>query len=179
MKARKQDLMSLSISDGEYILVRKSMVERFLFFYIYATLIRPHKTMENLQNFTQNLRKIRVEKELSQENVAIELGMNREAYLKLETGKTNLNVDQLDGLSKVFKMDFVELLIYNNKKYSIVKTKDKVLLVKNDPIEAPQMVDEPQPTVLQQVMTHNQQLLAHNQQLIAEGQRLRQALGGV
>ncbi len=135
--------------------------------------------MENLQNFANNLRKIRVEKGLSQENVAFELSMSREAYRKLETGKTNLNLTHLEGLSKVFSMDFVELLTYKNEKYQIVKTNDKVSVVKNGTVEAPEIPNESQSTVLQQVMALNQQLLAHNQQLIAEGQRLRQALGGV
>ena len=128
--------------------------------------------MENLQNFAKNLRKIRIEKELSQENVAFELSMSRGAYRKLETGKTNLNLIHLEGLSKVFNMDFVELITYKNEKYQIVKTKDKVLLVKNGPTEAPEILDETQPTLLQQVM-------ALNQRLIAENQQLRQALGGV
>ena len=135
--------------------------------------------MKNLQNFAKNLRKIRVKKELSLENVAFELGMSREAYRKLETGKTTLNLVHLEGLSKAFNMDFVELLTYDSEKYKITKPKYNLSVVNNGTIEHHEIVDEPQPTVLQQVMTHNQQLLAHNQQLIAENQQLRQALSGV
>lgn len=132
-------------------------------------------SMTNLQNFGHTIRKIRKEKKLTQENIAFELGISQEAYGKLENGKTKLNIDHLEGLSKVFEMDLMEMLLYDSEKYHIKEVKDKATGVNNGTIEHTGLDVKQQELYLKQI----EQLLAHNQQLIAENQQLRQALGGV
>jgi len=100
--------------------------------------------MRNLQNFAKNLRKIRLEKELSQENIALELGMSREAYRKLENGKTNLNITHLEGLSNVFKMDLADMMNHDNEKYNIINPQKNLSVVNNGTIENPNITDKQQ-----------------------------------
>lgn len=50
------------------------------------------------------IRRIRAEKNLTQEYVALELAISQRAYSKIETGKTKLRIDHLIGLAKIFEI---------------------------------------------------------------------------
>lgn len=54
------------------------------------------------------IRKLREAKDLSQENIAFELGLSRSAYNKIETGTTSPNTNRLQEIAKVLKVDITE-----------------------------------------------------------------------
>lgn len=47
---------------------------------------------------------------MSQEYIALRLGISQCAYSKLERGDTRMTLDKLDQLLKVFEMDLSDLL---------------------------------------------------------------------
>jgi len=63
-----------------------------------------------MKDYIQNIKKIREEKGISQEYMAMELGISQSTYTKVERGEVNLYVDRLlkiadildVGLSKIF-----------------------------------------------------------------------------
>jgi transcriptional regulator with XRE-family HTH domain len=54
------------------------------------------------------IRKHREAKDLSQENIAFELGLSRSAYNKIETGTTSPNTNRLQEIAKVLEVDITE-----------------------------------------------------------------------
>ncbi len=56
-------------------------------------------------NINNKLFRIRRHLELSQENIAFELGISPEAYGKIERGKTKLSVDRLSAICKIFGLE--------------------------------------------------------------------------
>lgn len=54
------------------------------------------------------IRKLREAKDLSQENIAFELGLSRSAYNKIETGSTSPNTNRLQEIAKVLEVDITE-----------------------------------------------------------------------
>ena len=81
--------------------------------------------MENLQNLNQNIKKIRKDKNLSQEDIACGLDISQEAYRKIEGGQTKLTLDRLAQIGDIFGMDLVEMITYGNEKYRIGEVKDQ------------------------------------------------------
>jgi transcriptional regulator with XRE-family HTH domain len=69
------------------------------------------------------IRKIRESKDLSQENVADELGISKGAYSKIETGKTDPSISRLYQLAEVFEVSVTEFFEKDIKK---VKTEDHI-----------------------------------------------------
>lgn len=57
-----------------------------------------------------NIRRIRREKGLSQEDLAYEAGINRPYMSKLETGKTYAGLEIVEKLAKTLKVEPAELL---------------------------------------------------------------------
>jgi|LGVE01.1.fsa_nt_gb transcriptional regulator with XRE-family HTH domain len=66
----------------------------------------------------QKIRLIRLSNNLSQENIAYELGISQPAYQKIESGKTNISIDKLQKLSEILNYDF--FIYLNNKLNDIV-----------------------------------------------------------
>jgi transcriptional regulator with XRE-family HTH domain len=63
------------------------------------------------------LRRIRVEKGLSQQNLADDLGLSLTGYAKIERGETELTISRLEQLSKYYQMnilDFFKLIHPSN-----------------------------------------------------------------
>ncbi len=56
----------------------------------------------------QNIRRIRRSKDLTQENMAFELGITKSAYSKIERGETNPSVNRLFDISKILEVDITE-----------------------------------------------------------------------
>ena len=52
----------------------------------------------------QKIRRLRQNRDLSQDNMADELGITKGAYSKLERGVTAISVDRLDQISKVLNV---------------------------------------------------------------------------
>jgi transcriptional regulator with XRE-family HTH domain len=54
------------------------------------------------ENKTNNIRKLRREKDFSQEYVAFQLGISQKSYSKIENGKTELKHSILLSLARIF-----------------------------------------------------------------------------
>lgn len=59
------------------------------------------------------IRKIRELKNLSQEYVATRMGLNQSTYSRIESGMQKLDIDQLLLLSKIFEVDSVDILNFD------------------------------------------------------------------
>lgn len=57
-----------------------------------------------------NLQKLRSKLDLSQEEMAYELGMSKNGYGKLERGESKITVEHLQNIANVFNIDIADLL---------------------------------------------------------------------
>lgn len=57
-----------------------------------------------------NIKKIRTDKGLSQQQVADNLHLGLRAYQKIESGETHIDIDRLQDLATIFKVDVMELI---------------------------------------------------------------------
>lgn len=71
--------------------------------------------MEIKQEVGKRIRRIRVNKELIQEDVAKLLDITPSAYAKIERGETDPSITRLYDLAKIFKVDIIELLKDENE----------------------------------------------------------------
>lgn len=56
----------------------------------------------------QKIRKIRASRELTQDNLAYELGITKSAYSKIERGETNVSINRLTEIAKILEVDIVD-----------------------------------------------------------------------
>jgi transcriptional regulator with XRE-family HTH domain len=56
----------------------------------------------------QKIRRIRKGKDLTQENMAYDLGITKGAYSKIENGQTNIPLKRLYDIAKVLEVDIIE-----------------------------------------------------------------------
>ncbi|WP_395767956.1 helix-turn-helix domain-containing protein [Aquirufa sp.] len=63
-----------------------------------------------MKHVIRNIRKMRNNRELSQENVAFNLQISQSSYAKMESGQSKLSVDRLYQLASFFKISVEELL---------------------------------------------------------------------
>lgn len=61
-------------------------------------------------NYHENLRKIREERGISEEQIAKLLGRSRQSYINIEKGKTRLKIDELDTLADFYNVSADYLL---------------------------------------------------------------------
>ena len=66
-------------------------------------------------NFANNLKKLRKDNNLSQEELALELGVSRQSVSKWESGQTYPEMDKVLQLCKMFNVNIDELLSQNIK----------------------------------------------------------------
>ena len=64
---------------------------------------------------TDKIRKLRVEKGLSQDNVAFELGLSHSSYSKIERGETDPNLSRLFQLAKILGVGIIDFFTEDNK----------------------------------------------------------------
>ncbi|MDO5638230.1 MAG: helix-turn-helix transcriptional regulator [Myroides sp.] len=69
-----------------------------------------------IQNPEIKIKQIRELKNISQDFVATELGISTRAYSKIETGETQLTINRLNEISRILKIDPVEILGFDEKK---------------------------------------------------------------
>ena len=68
------------------------------------------KAMELASNLSERIRQIRLQKGLSQENMADMLGLSTTAYGDMERGRTELSFSRLENISKLLDVPLPELL---------------------------------------------------------------------
>jgi transcriptional regulator with XRE-family HTH domain len=56
----------------------------------------------------QQIRKIRHAKDLTQDNLAFELGITKSAYSKIEREESNISIKRLEQIAKVLEVDIVD-----------------------------------------------------------------------
>lgn len=62
------------------------------------------------KQIAERIRRARLLSDLSQENIASELGISPGAYSNIETGKTDITVVRLFEIAEVLKLNILELL---------------------------------------------------------------------
>ena len=63
-----------------------------------------------MKHVIRNIRRLRLDRELSQENVAFNLQISQSSYAKLESGQSKLSIDRLYQLADYFKVPVEDLL---------------------------------------------------------------------
>ena len=63
-----------------------------------------------MKHVIRNIRKMRIDRELSQENVAFNLQISQSTYAKMESGQSKLNLERLYKLAVFFNVAVEELL---------------------------------------------------------------------
>ena len=74
----------------------------------------------------EKIQLLRKNHNMSQENLAQVLKINRNCLSRIETGKSEPSISVIKGLTKIFNIDIVSLLDLNDK---IGNTKDKIKLI--------------------------------------------------
>lgn len=79
-------------------------------------------TAENsiLEIFGSNLRKIREEKNLSQEQIAYEADLSRSYYTEIETGKRNISLLNLAKIVSILEIEITTLIKLEDLKIIIL-----------------------------------------------------------
>ncbi len=63
-----------------------------------------------MKHVIRNIRRMRLDRELSQENVAFNLQISQSSYAKLESGQSKLSIDRLYQLAVYFNVTVEELI---------------------------------------------------------------------
>lgn len=63
-------------------------------------------------NIIENIREIRQEKGISQEDIATQLGFDQSNWNKIENGKQQLKVNQLEKIASVLGVELIYLFTY-------------------------------------------------------------------
>ena len=96
----------------------------------------------NIKN--NNLRKIRREKDLTQEYMAFELGISQKAYSDIENGKTKINQQYLEKIASILKVPTSDIcdisincnIFYRDKYYKILEyLEQQNIVLPNDLLE--------------------------------------------
>lgn len=64
----------------------------------------------HMNHVIRNIRKLRLDRELSQENVAFNLQISQSSYAKMESGQSKLSIERLYQLADFFHVTVEELL---------------------------------------------------------------------
>ncbi len=78
----------------------------------------------------EKIKALRLQKRLSQLDVAEALAISQSAYAQLESGKTEITLTRVEQLAKLFGMTAIELLQYGEEKPQIVDN-EKVKVLEN------------------------------------------------
>ncbi|QRR03515.1 helix-turn-helix domain-containing protein [Dyadobacter sandarakinus] len=90
-------------------------------------------------NLSERVRLIRLQKGLSQENMADMLGLSTTAYGDLERGRTEVSISRLENIAKVLDMPVQELLGLNTSTLSEaewLRQENARLLAANERLQA-------------------------------------------
>jgi len=77
-----------------------------------------------MENYIQNIKKIREDKGLSQEYMAMKLGISQSTYTKVERGEVNLYVDRLLKIVKILDVGLAKVFDEENQNVFNVNSYD-------------------------------------------------------
>lgn len=77
-------------------------------------------------SIAKNIRKIRKDKELSQDYVASKLNISQQAYQKIENGSTKIGIDHLTDLASILEVELIALIENNENDSTFTFTKEAV-----------------------------------------------------
>lgn len=66
--------------------------------------------MKTIENLPERLRQLRLQHELSQENMADMLGISTTAYGDIERGRTELTISRLEKIAQILRVSLPDLL---------------------------------------------------------------------
>ena len=81
--------------------------------------------------FGEKLKKLRIEKQLSQEDLANQLGVSRQAISKWEQDIALPDTNNLILIAKIFKVSLDDLVNYNDELIKLMKNHKKKKMKKN------------------------------------------------
>ncbi|SEO99311.1 Helix-turn-helix domain-containing protein [Mucilaginibacter gossypiicola] len=70
-----------------------------------------------MRTLGENIRKLRRQRNWSQEDVANRLNISIAAFSKIETGVTDINLSRLKTIAAVFDLSVIQLLAYDDPAY--------------------------------------------------------------
>jgi transcriptional regulator with XRE-family HTH domain len=73
---------------------------------------------------------IRIEKKLTQKDVAKEIGMNQSNYTRIESGLTALTIERIEELAKVFEMTVSEMINYEGGEIGKSEVSEYLMYIK-------------------------------------------------
>ena len=76
----------------------------------------------------QNIKKIREDKGMTQQQVAELISMHRSNYSKIETGQREISVDALNKIARYFGMTIDQIVNFDGAMLQEVTTEDKTLM---------------------------------------------------
>lgn len=121
-------------------------------------------SMTNLEKLGDRIRLLRMEKKLTQENIANDLGISVTAYSKIERGKTNISFTRIGQIAEVLGVNTLKIThphIDNNAKNFIVK-ESPPHYGELDPVSLIQRIQ-----MLQDEITRLHKILADKEDIIA------------
>ena len=74
---------------------------------------RTAQEAEVLREFGDRLRALRIERGITQEELAAEAGLSRSYYTEIETGKRNVALLNLHKLAECLKIELKDLFLHN------------------------------------------------------------------
>lgn len=80
-----------------------------------------------MQHIGKNIKKIREEKGLTQQNIATLIAMHRSNYSRVETGDRDLSIDAIGKIAKYFNMTIDQLVNFEGDIPQEVTIEDKSL----------------------------------------------------
>lgn len=127
-----------------------------------------------------NIRCVREQQNLTQENMAEQLNMTTSGYAKIERGETQLKFEKLEKIAQIFNMDIIEFLELN-------KSGDVVIQLPNNTGENATAnyflnANEKLSSEIEKLnlkLEHQAQLLANKDEIINEKDKQIQALNDV
>lgn len=78
-----------------------------------------------------NIRSLREEHKLSQDEMAEKLGMSKNGYGKIERGQSDLSLTRLEQIAEIFQIDIAEIIKTNNKELALVIGENHGILQNN------------------------------------------------
>ena len=84
--------------------------------------------MMTFMNVGQNIKKIREDKNLTQQQIAELIHMHRSNYSKIESGQREISIDAIDKIAKYFGMTIDQIVNFDGAIPQEITVEDKTLM---------------------------------------------------